>query len=285
MTLLLLACATSPTDSDRPNHSDSAEDTAGETAETGDSAAGDTGDSAGGETGDSGGDTGADTGGDSGDDTGAPAGTGGSGGPVGLGSGTIGAATYSWYVPACAATAHPVAVVYTMHGSGGRGADMVSVWQSVAEANCFLVVGLDSESQNSWNFSGDVDNFSRLMTKIDGEYDIGWWYLHGYSAGAHWTYVIGLANSAYFSGIGVYAGTMSYAEEWGYWPDRTATPIPVAIAHGTNDTTVPYSHAEHAYAELSAAGWPVDLYTIAGGTHAYDVSCEGRAWTFWRENL
>ena len=74
---------------------------------------------------------------------------------------------------------------------------------------------------------------------------------------------------------------MSYAEQYGYWPDNRATPLPVAIAHGTADTTVPYSEAEYAYAELTGVGWPVDFYTVEGGTHAYDVSCQEQAVEFW----
>ncbi len=217
------------------------------------------------------------------DDTDVPAGTGGSGGPVGEGTTAIGSSAYTWFVPECAAEAHPVAVVYTQHGSGGDGAGMVAQWRADARAGCFIVVGLDSESGVSWNFSGDVDNLARTLDAVDLAYDIGWRYLHGYSAGAHFTYVIGLANSDVFDGLGVFAGSMQYAEAWGYWPDAGARPIPVAIAHGTADTTVPYSEAEHAYAELAAAGWPVDLHAVDGGSHAYDAAAQAVAWRFWRE--
>jgi predicted esterase len=158
---------------------------------------------------------------------------------------------------------------------------MVDVWRSVADDSCFLVVGLDSESSRSWNFSGDVDNFAALYDAVDAGYDVAYRYLHGYSAGAHWTYVIGISNSELFSGLGVYAGSLQYAEAYGYWPDAREAPIPVAIAHGTADTTVPYSEAERAYAELAGAGWPVDLYTIDGATHAYDASSEAEAVAFW----
>jgi poly(3-hydroxybutyrate) depolymerase len=174
-------------------------------------------------------------------------------------------------------------VVFTMHGSGGDGASMVEQWRPVATRECLLVVGLDSSSGSSWNFNGDVTNFDALYTLVDEGYDVAAHYLHGYSAGAHWTYIIGISNSEYFTGIGVYAGSLAYAEEWGYWPDDTEAPIPVAIAHGTADSTVPYREAQHAYDSLTAAGWPADLYTVDGGTHAYDPSCQDRAWELWTE--
>ncbi|MFZ5481951.1 MAG: alpha/beta hydrolase family esterase [Myxococcota bacterium] len=214
-----------------------------------------------------------------------PAGTGGSGGPVGEGTDAIGSSSYAYYAPACAAAAHPVAVVYTHHGSGGNGAQMVALWRAQADAACFVVIGLDSESSMSWNFEGDVSNTSDLVDRIDAQYDVGWRYLHGYSAGAHWSYVIGLANTAVFAGLGVYAGTLYYAESYGSWPpDRRATPIPVAIGHGTGDTTVPYSYAEDAYASMTEEGWPADLWTVEGGTHAYDAGSQDVAWAFWLAN-
>lgn len=266
--LLLLACVPNEQDDKRPRHDrDSASDTASD-ADTDADADSDT-------------DAGSDTDTDTGVDTGPP-GSGGSGGALGDGTGSVGTSVYSFYAPPCMADGHAVAVVYSLHGSGGHGSDMVGVWRSIAQSGCFLVVGLDSESSVSWNFQTDVDNFSTLMDVIDAEYNINRHVLHGYSAGAHWTYVIGLANSEYFDALGVYAGTMYYAEEWGYWPVPGSQPkIPVAIAHGTADTTVPYSEATHAFDTLTAAGWPANLDTYDGGTHGFETASPGVAWTYW----
>lgn len=218
---------------------------------------------------------------DSDADTG-PSGTGGSGGALGDGKEVVGTSNYSFHAPSCLSDGHAVTVVYSQHGSGGHGSDMVSVWRAVAESECFLVVGLDSESSASWNFSGDVNNFTTLMDTIDGLYNVNRRTLHGYSAGAHWTYVIGLANSEYFDALGVYAGTMYYAEDWGYWPTDPRKPkIPVAIAHGTADTTVPYSEATDAFNTLTAAGWPANLDTYSGGTHAFEPGSPAVAWEYW----
>lgn len=269
MLWLLLACG--PDEPDRPDRPhrpgrDSAEDTGVDTGAPDDtsdtSAPDDTSDTSG--------------------DTSSPAqGTGGSGGPIGSGSASIGDSSYAYYAPRCVADAHPVDVVYTMHGSGGTGASMVAQWTTLADAECFLVIGLDSQSGRSWNFQGDVENTGALVDAVDAAYDVGRRFLHGYSAGAHWGYVVGLANSATFAGLGVYAGSIQYAEQYGVWPDGTQGPIPVAIAHGTADTTVPYSEAERALAELEGEGWPAELTTFSGGTHGYEPSAQDAAWAFW----
>ena len=170
-----------------------------------------------------------------------------------------------------------------MHGAGGDGSDMVGVWKDVADSECFVVAALDSVG-TGWDFSADVDNFSALYDLVDASYDVNRHYLHGYSAGAHWTYIIGISNSEYFDGLAVYAGSLAYAEEWGYWPDRTETPVPFAIAHATDGTTVPYSEAEHAYEELTATGWPALLDTYEGATRAFEPDSPAVAWDWWVAN-
>jgi len=106
-------------------------------------------------------------------------------------------------------------------------------------------------------------------------------YLHGYSAGAHFAYGFGLFNSSYLAGIGVYAGSLDSATADGIWPDQAGSPIPVFIAHGSEDGTVPYAEAQDARDALEAAGWPVELWTAEGQGHGYASAHHGPAWSFW----
>jgi predicted esterase len=214
-----------------------------------------------------------------------PEGSGGSGGGVGTGTARVGSVSYAWHVPDCAASGPPSAVVFTQHGSGGTGSQMVTQWASLADRECFIVIGQDSASGSSWNFGSDVEGLSALVDEVDGLWDVdrSRRYLHGYSAGAHWSYVIGLANSASFGGLGVYAGSLQYAENYAVWPDGTQGPIPVAIGHGTSDGTVPFSQAQYAQAELAGAGWQVDLWSVTGGSHAYDAGHQAVAWAWWED--
>jgi len=230
-------------------------------------------------TGGEGGDDEGGTGGAGGDPT---TGSGGSGGPIGTGTATVGAVSYAYHVPACAVAAGPSPVLFTQHGQGGTGAGMVTQWTSLADAECFIVIGQGSQSGNGWNFNTDVEGLGTLLEEVEALWDIDTdrRILHGYSAGAHWGYVVGLANSATFGGLIVYAGAMNYAESYGVWPDGTQGSIPVAIGHGTADTVVPYAYAQQAEGALSAAGWPVELWAVEGGSHAYDRDHQAAAWAF-----
>jgi poly(3-hydroxybutyrate) depolymerase len=221
------------------------------------------------------------------DDASEDTGSGGSGGPVGTGTATVGAVTYAYHVPSCAVTGAPAPVLFTQHGQGGTGAGMVAQWTALADAECFIVIGQGSRSGNGWNFDTDVTGLGALVDAVDAQWDIDTErrVLHGYSAGAHWSYVIGLANSDTFGGLIVYAGAMSYADSTGVWPDGTQGPIPVAIGHGTDDSVVSYAFAQQAESRLAAAGWPVELWTAAGGSHAYDPGHQGPAWAFVMEAI
>jgi len=215
-------------------------------------------------------------------------GTGGSGGGTGLGSATVGAANYTWYVPACTlSTGIPMPVLFTAHGSGGTGAQMVDQWRPTADAECFAVFGMDSGSGSSWNFNTDVDAFNEMFmeAQMSWNLDTTRFFLHGYSAGAHWAYVIGLSNSDVFSGIAVYAGSLNTAEAYGVWPSGTGRAIPMSLGHGSADTVVPYASATHAETELGSAAWPVDLWTASGAGHEYRADSQSNAYHHLMANV
>ena len=297
LSLLIFLSACLPPAPTSDGASSSGGDDQGEALDTGDAGRNDTGDQpdSGGTGGDdAGGDgddggTGSDTGaGTGGDDGGTPTtGSGGSGGPTGTGTATVGTIDYAYHVPTCALSSGPAPVVFTQHGAGGSGSNMVAQWVSLADAECFIVIGQDSQSGNGWNFNSDIEGLGTLIAEVDALWDVDMdrRILHGYSAGAHWGYVVGLANSDTFGGLIVYAGAMSYAESTGVWPAGTQSTIPVAIGHGTADSVVPYAFAEQAQATLSSAGWTVDLWTVEGGSHAYARDHQAAAWTFVMDHV
>ncbi|MCX7703572.1 MAG: PKD domain-containing protein [Planctomycetota bacterium] len=214
-------------------------------------------------------------------------GTGGKGGPTGSGTATIpntSNRSFAYYIPSGYNESTPTPVLYTMHGSGGTATSMRDVWVSTAEANKFLVFALQSDGAG-WDFSNDMDAFFKMIDYTDSLYNIHKKkrYLHGYSAGAHWTYAVGLYYNKFFAALAVFAGSMNHAISMGIWPldyaggDRK---IPVCIHHGDADTVVPVSHARDAKAKLEGAGHPVFYREIPGGTHAYDYSYNPEVWNF-----
>jgi phospholipase/carboxylesterase len=104
---------------------------------------------------------------------------------------------------------------------------------------------------------------SALLDTVVAEYNIDTCriYLTGYSAGAHYGYMLGLANSTYFAAMGIQAGTLSYAEQAGIWPNAVERQIPVDIHHGENDPVVPFALAQQARDQLEGAGHIVYFHT------------------------
>jgi phospholipase/carboxylesterase len=172
------------------------------------------------------------------------------------------------YVPQSYDPAEPMPMMVALHGSGDTAGNFVNLWAGIAEAEGFLVLVPESLSGGaSWNRGGDTPVISELMDTVRGQYNVDTCriYLTGYSAGAHYGYMLGLANSTYFAALGIQAGTLSYAEQSGIWPGMVERQIAVDIHHGMNDPYVPLGQATHARDELEAAGHTVYFQTHAGG--------------------
>ncbi len=214
-------------------------------------------------------------------------GSGGSGGPTGPGDTSVGDCHYAYHVPACALEGDPGPVFYVLHGSGGSGVGQVYDWTRLADQECFIVIGPDSQVDGGWNFASDVACFWDIVDEVESLYDVDTRrrYLGGHSAGGHWTWAVGLENSDLLGGLAPTSSAMSYAESMGIWPDGTGRKIPVHISHGDADTIVPYSYGVAAYDALSAAGLTVELYTIEGGDHFQLADHQQEAWSFLEANF
>ena len=274
LALLGTACVTPRSGSgDRDDDVGDDDDSAGDD----DDSAGDDDDSTGDDDDSTGDDD--DSTGDDDDATGAdPCSSGGSGGSTGTSTGSAGGASYTIHAPTSAPS--PAPVLFTQHGQGGTGGQMVDLWATDADAGGFIVVGQDSQGEG-WNFNGDVSGLDAILTAVSAQHDVDLCrvYLHGYSAGAHQAYVVGLANANIFAGLAVNAGAMSYAVDLGVWPGSVPRPIGVRIDHGTQDTVVSYGFAEQAADWLSGAGHPVELVPAVGAGHGYDPSLQPAVWS------
>ena len=214
------------------------------------------------------------------DDAAVDCGSGGSGGIVAEGTGTVDGGTYRFVVPDSYDGSAPTPLLVGLHGSGGNGQMMTGVWRDVAQAEGFIVVGPDSSDPSGWNTGGDIDHVFAVISEVSASYEIDLCrvYLNGFSAGAHLTWVLGLANSEVFAALSPYAGSLGYAEQMGIWPDQVTRQIPARIDHGMTDTVVPFSEAEHARDELEAAGHAVDFNGIPSSGHTWENSVTSAMW-------
>jgi predicted esterase len=162
----------------------------------------------------------------------------------------------------------PMPVMLALHGSGDTASNFVNLWSGIADAEGFIVLVPESLSGGmSWNPGTDTQVISALLDEVEASWNVDTCrvYLTGYSAGAHYGYMLGLANATYFAAMGIQAGSMSYAVQAGIWPNMVMRQIAVDIHHGINDPGVPLSEAEYARDQLEGAGHTVYFHTHDGG--------------------
>ncbi len=172
------------------------------------------------------------------------------------------------YVPQSYDPSVAMPLMLALHGSGDTAGNFVNLWADIAEAEGFILLVPESLSGGaSWNPGTDTQVISELLDHVATTWNVEGCriYLTGYSAGAHYGYMLGLANASYFAALGVQAGTLSYAEMGGIWPGMIDRQIAVDIHHGATDPYVPIMLAEHARDELEGAGHVVYYHTHPGG--------------------
>ncbi|RME76463.1 MAG: hypothetical protein D6785_13740 [Planctomycetota bacterium] len=172
---------------------------------------------------------------------------------------------YYIYVPTSYTQSTPIPVLYSQHGAGGNGYQMVALWKNVAQTEGFIVVGQNSQS-TGWNFSSDIKIFQAIKQKVEQEYNIHLKkiYLHGFSAGAHWGLVYGLYKADKFAAMALGGGGyMAYAVQTGVWPNNVPRKIPVDIHIGLSDPNL--TIARDTRNQLTAAGHQVFYKEFNGG--------------------
>ncbi len=172
------------------------------------------------------------------------------------------------YVPQSYDPSQATPLMIALHGSGDTAGSFVNLWAGIAEAEGFIVLVPESLSNGaSWNRGSDTPVIGALADTVAAQFNVDNCriYLTGYSAGAHYGYMLGLANSTYFAAMGIQAGSLQYAEQAGIWPGMVERQIAVDIHHGQADPYVPFSEAQHARDELEAAGHVVDFTSHPGG--------------------
>lgn len=185
---------------------------------------------------------------------------------------------YKVYVPASYSPGTPIAMVLSE-------LTPLSYWQPIAQSEGFMVVEQQGYLGNGgFTFDYDVLVLNAILddTQATWNVDTKRIYLTGFSAGAHWSYVVGLANSDQFGGLGICAGSMSFAIQLGVWPSQVTTKIAVAIRHGTQDTVVPVTEGRDARTRLTTAGHPVDYAEFTGG-HTVTTQELTEIWAFLKD--
>ena len=203
----------------------------------------------------------------------------------------VGNVTSRLYIPSSYNPANPMPMIVCLHGQAGAGnaptaANQVrSSWQSVAEANGFIVVsqqGLSAGGSYTLNTCAVVMN--SLIDDTWAAYNVAVKknYLWGFSAGGHIAHAMALANADFFAAYGVSAGVLGgAAQPAGITPASASRKIAVCVSIGTSDQLYPSTTSDRT--AFLNAGW-VDGTTYKrnefSGGHTFTTAHLTNIWNF-----
>src|SRR6185295_8406132 len=179
--------------------------------------------------------------------------------------------TYYLYVPEGLAEKQTVPLLLTFHGSGHDGRSLVEKWTKLADANGFIVAGLDATNSEQWGVPEDgPDVVKALVDALSARYpvDSKRVYVFGHSAGAVFGLKLGLMESEYFAAVAVHAGSFRQSDE--YSAVRLAMrKIPFKIIVGDRDAYFPLASVNATAEALRSHGHTVELEVVKRHDHWY----------------
>ncbi len=172
---------------------------------------------------------------------------------------------YYIYVPTSYQPSEAMPIIAVWHGAAGAGAsaaaaqDMRLYWQSLAEAEGFIVVAQASTgAQGGWVPGNDSQILAAIFNDMEASYNIERTrrYVWGFSAGRFVMHAIALNSADYFAAYAVSGAHLGIASQLGIFPSGAVRQLPLVISVGQSDT-----HFQPALNDLQAfyqAGWVND---------------------------
>lgn len=138
----------------------------------------------------------------------------------------------------------PYPVIYAWHGCGSSGGGFRNIIKLTARsAEPIISIYPDSdEDDNCWNVwsenESDLAFFDSLHSAVTKNFNIdeNRVFSIGYSAGAHMSHQLGCAGNSVIRGLATVAGAVPDSAR----ENSCTLPMPALIAHGSEDTSVPY---------------------------------------------
>jgi len=196
--------------------------------------------------------------------------------------------TYYLYVPRALPEKTAVPLLLTFHGSGRNGRSLVEKWTKLADANGFIVAGLDATDSEGWAVPADgPDAVKALVEILRTRYSVdeSRVYVFGHSAGAVFGLKLGLMESEYFAAVAIHAGSFRQPDEYQVLP-LARRKVPLKILVGDRDQYFPLQSVNATVKALTSAGFPVDLEVIKGHDHWYYDRAQQlneKAWQFLKD--
>lgn len=179
---------------------------------------------------------------------------------------------FALYVPESYTAEKKWPLILGLHYSYGSGADYIVNWQLTAQRYGYMLLCPDSGDNIHWS-RADGQRVMSLLNKIMNKYNVDEdrIYLTGFSAGAHFSYYMGLKYPNVFKAVVPVGGSIfRYYDRGDIKLSKSAGKhIPVYIIHGTKDRTVHIDEARRSRDLLLKYGYEVKYEEIKGHDHTH----------------
>lgn len=175
--------------------------------------------------------------------------------------------------------------VLLLHGAGGRGTDMQSLWKNFAAKRGIVLVSPDLPRDAAFEpiaprmFVALMDA-AAAAAPIDPRRR----YVFGYSMGGYLAYDAAMFDSQYFAAVGVFAHFI--APEYEGILNEAKRKTPIAIYIGTADPLIPLRSVRKTRDMLNAGGFPLLYQELPGQDHNYAEAAEqvnASTWQFFEK--
>lgn len=195
---------------------------------------------------------------------------------------------YALYIPEDYTPDKEWPVLLGLHYSTGSGADYIINWQMTAQKRGYILLCPDSDDNVHWGTSSDEQRVKALLKRIMDKYNVDKdrIYITGFSAGAHFSYYLGLKYTNIFKAIIPIGGSIFKFYDRGdiSLSKAAGKHIPVYIIHGTEDNTVLVDEARRSKDILLKYGYEVEYEEIQGHGHTHPHQVNDRVFE-WLEGL
>lgn len=203
---------------------------------------------------------------------------------VSQGSFTYQGVTYPYLVftPSAFGTGQRLPVLLLVHGFGGKGQDMLSLWQTFANQQGIILVA--PTFPLGQQFEALVPGlYPRLMDSIKPArgFDPHRVYVFGYSAGGYTSFEAATEASTYFASAGVFAAIITPDYYWIVTSAQRKTPIALYI--GDHDQFFTLDQTRSTRDELVSNGFTVHYVELTNQDHNYGAVADkvnADAWRF-----
>lgn len=173
------------------------------------------------------------------------------------------------FVPSSYDGTQALPAVLLIHGGGGQGPDMISLWQSFADKNGIILVGPTLPLGGDFETAVVPGLYPLIMNTASSEWRIDpkRIYLFGFLAGGFTVFDAGMFDSQYFAAGGVFAAVITPDFDWILSQATRKTPFSLYI--GDHDEFFTVAQAQATRDLLAANGFPVRLTIFPNLDHNY----------------